>query len=72
MSEVVADDDDGFEITPAVVQALCARRSTMPDDAFADALCEVLEIEREMARQGDRDSGRWYARGRGGGVDRLR
>jgi hypothetical protein len=49
--DMTDDDEDDFEMTPAVVQRLqelCARRSTMPDDAFADGLCGVLEIERAM------------------------
>jgi len=30
---------------------LCARRLSMTDEAFADALCEVLEIPRVMLDQ---------------------
>jgi hypothetical protein len=54
MGEAVADDEDDFEMTPAVLQALqalCVRRSSMTDDAFTIALCEVLEIERVMLDQ---------------------
>jgi hypothetical protein len=46
-------DDDSVEITPEMAEALralCARRETMTDDAFADALSEVLEIPRVMVR----------------------
>jgi len=35
----------------AALRDLCARRETMTDDAFADALCEVLEIPRVMLHQ---------------------
>jgi hypothetical protein len=47
-------DDDSVEITPEMAVALrelCARRETMTDDAFADALSEVLEIPRVMLDQ---------------------
>jgi hypothetical protein len=47
-------DDDSVEITPEMAEALralCARRGTMTDDAFADALSEVLEIPRVMLDQ---------------------
>ena len=47
-------DDDSVEITPEMaveLRELCARRETMTDDAFADALSEVLEIPRVMLDQ---------------------
>jgi hypothetical protein len=48
----MAEEDEAVEIiTPKMEQALqdlCARRSTMAEDDFADALCDVLEIPREL------------------------
>lgn len=48
------DEDAEIAITPEMQQALitlCARRSSMTEDAFADALCEVFQIPRELLVQ---------------------
>ena len=50
----MTEGEDLVEFTPEMEQALydlCARRETMTDDAFADALCEVLKIPRVMLDQ---------------------
>src|SRR5262245_12211881 len=50
----MTEGENLVEFTPEMEQALydlCARRETMTDDAFADALCEVPKIPRVMLDQ---------------------